>query len=127
MFTAINTSASGLTAQRLRMDVIANNIANANTTRTTEGGTYRRRRVVFMPADTRVKYKLPFLPHKFRYLADKDVRVLRIEEDKATFKLVYNPYHPDAIKTDKKKGYVQIHNVNILTAKIDMIYSTRSI
>jgi len=126
MFTAINTSSSGLTAQRLRMDVISNNIANATTTRTTEGGPFRRRRVVLMPADTRVKYKLPFLPHKFRHLAGQGVRVLRIEQDMAPFKLVYDPTHPDAIKTGKKKGYVQMPNVNIVTEMVDMISASRS-
>ncbi len=99
MFTAINTSSSGLTAQRLRMDVISNNIANANTTRTTEGGPYRRRRVILMPSDTRVKYKLPFVPHKFRSLPGLGVRVLRIEKDNdKPFRLVFDPTHPDAIK-----------------------------
>jgi len=126
MFTAINTSSSGLTAQRLRMDVIANNIANANTTRTTEGGPYKRKRVVFMPADTKVKYKLPFLPHKFRPLPGRGVRVLRIEEDRSPFKLVYDPNHPDAIKSGPKKGYVLMPNVNIVTEMVDMISASRS-
>lgn len=126
MFTAINTSSSGLTAQRLRMDVIANNIANATTTRTTEGGPYRRRRVVFMPSDTRVKYKLPFVPHKFRNLAGRGVRVLRIEQDRSPLRLVFDPNHPDAIKTGDKKGYVQMPNVNIVTEMVDMISASRS-
>ncbi len=126
MFTSINTSSSGLTAQRLRMDVIANNIANANTTRTTEGGPYSRRRTIMMPSDTRVKYKLPFLPHKFRPLIGQGVRVLRIEKDKSPFRLVYDPTHPDAVKTGPKKGYVQMPNVNIVTEMVDMISASRS-
>ncbi len=126
MFTAINASASGLTAQRLRMDVISNNIANANTTRTTDGGPYRRRRVILMPSDTRVKYKLPFVPHKFGPLAGQGVRVLRIEEDNRPFRLVFDPTHPDAVKRGTKKGYVQMPNVNIVTEMVDMISASRS-
>ncbi len=126
MFTSINTSSSGLTAQRLRMDVISNNIANANTTRTTEGGPYRRRRVILSPSDTRVKYKLPFVPHKFRSLPGLGVRVLRIEQDKSPFRLVFDPTHPDAIKRGKKKGYVEMPNVNIVTEMVDMISASRS-
>ncbi len=126
MFTAINTSASGLTAQRLRMDVIANNIANANTTRTPEGGPYRRKRVILMPTDSKVKYKLKFLPRKFRPVIGRGVRVLRIEEDNAPFRLVYDPTHPDAIKSGPKKGYVQMPNVNIVTEMVDMISASRS-
>lgn len=126
MFTSINTSASGLTAQRLRMDVISNNIANANTTRTTDGGPYKRQRVVFMPSDTRVKYKSPFVPYKFRNLPGEGVRVLRIEEDNTPFRLVFDPTHPDAIRTGEKKGYVEMPNVNIVTEMVDMISASRS-
>ena len=126
MFTSINTASSGLTAQRLRMDVISNNIANANTTRTVDGGPYKRKRAIMMPADTRVKYKLPFLPHKFRQLAGQGVRVLRVEEDNAPFRLVFDPTHPDAVKSGPKKGYVEMPNVNIVTEMVDMISASRS-
>lgn len=126
MFTAINTASSGLTAQRLRMDVITDNIANATTTRTPEGGPYRRKRVILMPADSKVKYKLKFLPRKFRPVIGRGVRVLRIEEDRTPFRLVYDPSHPDAIKTGEKKGYVQMPNVNIVTEMVDMISASRA-
>ncbi|MDD5067036.1 MAG: flagellar basal body rod protein FlgC [bacterium] len=126
MFTSINTSASGLSAQRLRMDVIANNIANVNTTRTTEGGPFKRQKVVFMPADTKVKYKLPFLPDKFKPIAGQGVRVLRVEDDSSPFRLVYDPSHPDAIKTGEKAGYVQMPNVNVVTEMVDMISASRA-
>lgn len=62
IFTNINTAASGLTAQRLRLDVISDNIANANTTRTSEGGPFRRSRVVFRPRVSQPYWKSPFLP-----------------------------------------------------------------
>lgn len=126
MFTAINASASGLSAQRLRMDVISNNIANATTTRTPEGGPYKRQRVVFMPADTRVKYNSPFLPEKFKALPGLGVRVLRVEDDKEPSRLVYDPTHPDAIKSGDKKGYVEMPNVNIVTEMVDMISASRA-
>ena len=126
MFRAIQTSSSGLTAQRLRMDVIANNIANATTTRTPEGGPYRRRRVILTPIDSKVRYKLPFLPAKFRPVVGRGVRVLRIEEDRSPFRLVYDPTHPDAIKSGPKKGYVLMPNVNIVTEMVDMISASRS-
>ncbi len=126
MFSAINTSASGLSAERLRMDVISDNIANATTTRTPEGGPYRRKRVIFMPSDTKVKYKLPFLPDKFKPSVGSGVRVLRIEEDKSPFRLVYDPTHPDAIKSGPKKGYVLMPNVNIVTEMVDMISASRA-
>jgi len=126
MFTAINTSSSGLTAQRFRMDVIANNIANANTTRTPKGGPYRRKRVILMPTDSKVKYKLKFLPRKFRPVIGRGVRVLRVEDDKTPLRLVYDPTHPDAIKSGPKKGYVQMPNVNIVTEMVDMISASRS-
>ncbi len=126
MFTSINTSSSGLSAQRLRMDVIANNIANVNTTRTTEGGAFRRQRVVFMPADTKVKYKSPFLPNKFKPITGLGVRVLRVENDNAPLRLVYDPTHPDAIKSGEKAGYVEMPNVNIVTEMVDMISASRA-
>ncbi len=126
MFRAINTSASGLSAQRLRMDVISDNIANATTTRTPEGGPYKRKRVILMSSDTKVKYKLPFLPAKFQPSIGSGVRVLRIEDDKKPFRLVYDPTHPDAIKSGPKKGYVLMPNVNIVTEMVDMISASRA-
>ncbi|MBN1899060.1 MAG: flagellar basal body rod protein FlgC [Spirochaetes bacterium] len=126
MFTAINTSSSGLSAQRLRMDVIANNIANASTTRTAGGGPYRRKRAILMPTDSQVKYRLKFLPRKFRPVVGRGVRVLRVEEDQAPFRMVYDPTHPDAIKSGPKSGYVMMPNINIVTEMVDMISASRS-
>jgi len=126
MFLSINTSSSGLTAQRLRMDVISNNIANVNTTRTPEGGAYKRERVVLAPRDTKVRYKSPFLPNVLKPVLGKGVRVLRVEKDKAPFRLVWDPTHPDAIQSGPKKGYVEMPNVNVVTEMTDMISATRS-
>lgn len=122
LFTGINISSSGLSAQRLRLDVISSNIANAETTRTGEvddSGNqvpYRRRNVVFevgTPFDD-------FLQEKIHRLGG--VRVSRIMEDTTEPRLVYNPDHPDA----DEEGYVRMPNVNILTEMVDLISATRS-
>jgi flagellar basal-body rod protein FlgC len=126
MFDVMNISSSGLTAQRIRMDVIANNIANAHTTRTTEGGPYRRRRVIMAPIDDRVRWRSPLLPKPFKTRIGKGVRVVRIEKDMSPLRLVYDPSHPDAIKYGPKKGYVEYPNVNIVTEMVDLISATRS-
>jgi len=127
MFSSIDIAASGLTAERLRLDVIADNIANVNTTRTTEGGPFRRSRVIFRPRVEEPYWRSPFLP---RYLQDevgKGVRVAKVEKDYATNpRLVYDPTHPDAIKTGPRKGYVEFPNVNIVNEMVDMIAASRS-
>jgi flagellar basal-body rod protein FlgC len=127
MFSSIGIAASGLTAERLRLDVIADNIANVNTTRTTEGGPFRRSRVIFRPRVEEPYWRSPFLP---RYLQDevgKGVRVAKVEKDYATNpRLVYDPTHPDAIKTGPRKGYVEFPNVNIVNEMVDMIAASRS-
>ncbi len=126
MFLSIDTGASALTAHRLKMDVIANNIANVNTTRTPEGGAYQRERVIFAPVDSKVKWKSPFLPEMMKPVVGEGVRVLRVEKDDAPFRLVFDPTHPDAIKSGPKAGYVEMPNVNIVTEMADMIAATRS-
>jgi len=126
MFLSIDTSSSGLSAFRLKMDVIANNIANVNTTRTPEGGPYQRERVVFTPRDTKVRYKSPFLPDALKPVVGQGVKVLRVEKDDAPFRLLYDPTHPDAYKTGPKAGYVEMPNVNVVTEMADMITISRS-
>ncbi|MFD1952681.1 flagellar basal body rod protein FlgC [Paenibacillus thailandensis] len=115
-------SASALTAQRLRMDVISSNIANAETTRATyANGTYepyKRKMVVFEPASRQ----------SFSSMLDKQLngigglKVAKIEEDQEPFKLVYNPSHPDA----DASGYVRMPNVDITKEMVDMISASRS-
>lgn len=126
MFASIDTSSSGLSAQRLRMDVISNNVANVNTTRTPEGGAFRRSRVVLAPRDTKVRYKSPFLPKVLSPNIGQGVRVLRVEEDAAPLRLVWDPTHPDAISKGPKKGYVEMPNVNVVTEMVDMISASRA-
>lgn len=120
-FDSMDISASGLTAQRLRMDVISNNIANVNTTRTDEGGPYRRERVVFQENSEGSSFG-EILSSFSENRPERGVKVVAIEKDPAPFKLVYDPTHPDA----DASGYVRMPNVNIVTEMVDMISATRS-
>ena len=127
IFTSINTAASGLTAQKLRLDVIADNIANATTTRTTEGGPFRRSRVIFRPRVQEPYWRSPFLPTYLQDEVGKGVRVSKIEKDySSNTRLVYDPTHPDAIKTGPRAGYEEYPNVNIVNEMVDMISASRS-
>jgi len=126
IFSSINASSSGLTAQRLRMDVISNNIANADTTRTPEGGPYRRSRVVLRPRDDSYQFKSPLLPKPLESGPGKGVRVTEITKDQSPLKLKYDPSHPDAIKSGPKKGYVKMPNVDVVTEMTNMISASRA-
>jgi flagellar basal-body rod protein FlgC len=127
MFSSINISSTGLSAQRLRMDVISNNVANATTTRNTNGdGPYRRDRVIMTPINLRTRWKSPVYPFGLRTDEGRGVKVMKIEKDMSPFRLVYDPTHPDAIKIGEKKGYVEFPNVNIVTEMTDMISASRS-
>lgn len=122
LFHSIDVSASGLTAQRLRMDAVSENIANVNTTRTQTGGPYRRKVVIFESREPEKKFS-DFLQKSLEnQKLGNGVRVVRIGEDTATFKMVYDPNHPDADAT----GYVRMPNVNIVTEMVDMISATRA-
>ncbi len=128
MFRAINTATTGLTAQRLKMDVISNNIANATTTRTTEGdGAYHRRRVIFQPVNLRTRWNSPVYPFGLRTGEGQGVRVVKVErDDKSPMRMVYDPSHPDAIKIGPQKGYVEYPNVDVVTEMVDMISAQRA-
>ena len=121
-FGALDIAASGLTAQRLRMDTITQNIANVSTTHTANGGPYRRKVALF---EERVE---PGLFGGYIRSAMKGdnigagVRVARIFEDKAPFKSVYEPGHPDA----DAGGYVKMPNVDVVTEMVNMISASRS-
>ncbi len=127
MFTTINTATTGLTANRLRLDVISNNIANVDTTRTPEGGVFRRSRVIFRMKNDKPMWKGPYVPGHIDNGIGTGVKVDEIEKDmKSPLRLVYDPTHPDAIKTGPKTGYVEMPNVNIVTEMVDMIAASRS-
>ncbi len=124
MFTGIDASASGLTAERLRMDVISNNIANANTTRTEQGGAYHRRYVVFMPREKELESFEDMLKQAMgpKKSTGEGVRAVAIMEDDEQGPLMYDPSHPDA----NEEGYVEKPNVNIVSEMVDMITAHRA-
>ncbi|MDR3138403.1 MAG: flagellar basal body rod protein FlgC [Treponema sp.] len=127
IFSSINIAASGMSAERLRSDVIANNIANASTTRTAEGGPFRRSRVVLRPRVEEPYWRSPFLPENLDNGTGRGVRVAEVQKDYASKnRLVYDPTHPDAIKTGPREGYVEMPNVDIVTEMVDMIAASRS-
>ncbi len=125
-FNSFNISSTGLTAQRLRMDVIADNIANATTTRTSNGEPFRRSRVLLRSRENRPIYQNHFKPDALKINAGEGVRVLKVEKDNAPLRLVYDPEHPDSIKTGPQKGYVEMPNVVLVNEMVDMISASRS-
>ena len=110
MFDALRISATGMTAERLRMDVVAENLANANSTRGADGGAYQRKDVVLREAQS-------------RSFADVlgGVEVAAIVADNAPPRQVYDPGHPDA----NASGFVSLPNVNAVTEMIDLITASR--
>jgi flagellar basal-body rod protein FlgC len=126
LFTSINVAATGMTVERLRSDVIADNIANASTTRTPEGGPFKRSRVILRPIKATPYFRLPFQPASFDEGAGRGVRVSTVEKDDAPPRLVYDPTHPDALKSGPNAGYVEMPNVNIVTEMVDLIAASRA-
>lgn len=109
LFSAMEISASGMSAERVRLNVIASNIANAHVTRTTQGGPYRRKEVLFTAV----------LDQK---MGGEGVKVVGVFPDPSPFKMIYQPSHPDA----NAQGFVAMPNVDITLEMIDMISSTRA-
>lgn len=129
MFDALNSSASALTAQRLKMDVVSANIANADTTRgrrvNGEWMPYQRKMAVMEPNGDGVSSFQTYFRSELDG-ADRSglggVRVRELADDTTPYKTVYNPEHPDA----DKNGYVKMPNVDPLKEMVDLISSTRS-
>lgn len=117
-FDTIRISASGLSAERLRMDTIASNIANVNTTRGENGQPYRRKIAVFQEnLQTELNKSTGGMEDKL-----KGVKAVGIVDDQSPLRKVYDPSNPDA----DKDGYVSMPNVNILNEMADMITATRT-
>ena len=107
----LSISASGLEAQRIRMNIIASNLANAQSTHTPEGGPYRRKDVVFSEVlDNAIEKN------------ESAVEVREIVEDRRPFQVVFDPQHSDA----NEEGYVQLPNVNLLEEMVNMMSASRS-
>lgn len=120
LFDALEISASGLTAQRLRMDVTAANLANAQTTRTPAGGPYRRQTVVLQEASAEGSFAGQL--SGALGAAPAGVEVAAITPDNTPLRRVYEPGNPDA----DGDGYVTMPNVNPVTEMTDLIDSSRS-
>ena len=114
LFSSFNIASSGMTAQRLRMDVISENIANVKTTRTNEGGAYIRKNVVLNEKGN--NYGI----HTFSEIFDATRS--GVNDTDTPMELVYDPSHPDA----DENGYVTYPNVNIITEMTDLIDASRS-
>lgn len=109
IFSGMRISASGLSAERMRMDVISTNVANMKTTRTEDGGAYRRKVVTF---EENFDNKLGML----------GVKTASIEPDKSPLRKLYEPNHPDA----DEQGYVEYPNVDILTEMTELLTASRA-
>ena len=120
--SAMNISASALTAQRMRLDIAAENIANVNTTRTESGEPYRRKMVVFEPIEQSNFQAVLNRTRRLSTAEQKGVMVTQIIEDTRDFKMVYNPSHPDA----DENGYVEMPNVDLLKETVDSMEATRA-
>lgn len=120
--SSLDISGSALTATRLRMDVISENIAHQSTTRTDGKGTpYRRKMVVYKPIEDN-SFRAIFQRGLTSVDEANGVKVTEIVEDPTDFKPVYNPQHPDA----NEQGYVLMPNVDPLKETIDMMAATRA-
>lgn len=137
LFTAFDISASGMTAERYRMDIISENLANMNTTRTEDGTPYRRQVVTFAERGTKTPFshvleetrgRYSFFDHSRYYdnytdkYSGKGVKVTGVYEDTWTdMKMVYDPAHPDA----DENGYVTYPNVDAVTEFVNLIDASR--
>ncbi|MDD2212097.1 MAG: flagellar basal body rod protein FlgC [Clostridia bacterium] len=122
LLKSLNISASGLSAERLRMDVISSNIANANSTQTVKGSPYRRRVALLAPQSTPENFKnilQDSLKNKIPY---SGVRVAGIVEDSSPLKRVYDPQHPQA----SADGYVEYPNVDVMKEMVELITASRA-
>ena len=115
---SLNISGSGLTAQKYRMEIVAQNLANADTTRTEAGGPYRRKLVVLQEIGSTGTFAQALRASSG---ASGGVRVLEVLDDTDDFKVEYDPTHPDA----NEDGYVQLPNVDTTQEMVDMMSASR--
>jgi len=119
-FTSMDISSSGMAAERTRMNLISSNIANANSTRTSAGGPYKRKDPVFSAVPATSGLKSPF--ERDSAMGVKKVEVAQIREDQTPPRIQYDPTHPDA----DEKGYVSLPNVNVIEEMVDMVSASRA-
>jgi flagellar basal-body rod protein FlgC len=114
--TSFKICGSGLAAQRAKMDIITSNLANVNTTRTTEGGPYKKKTVALATEELENHFDATIRD------AVKIVKIDGISEDPNPVKMVYDPSHPDA----DDKGYVAMPNINVISEMVDMVTVSRA-
>ena len=119
-FSSINVSSSALSAERTRMNLISSNLANANATRTPEGGPYKRKDAVFSATPMESSFNRALDGATAKQV--RQVEVTEIVEDQNPPRLQYDPGHPDA----NPQGYVAMPNVNVVEEMADMINATRA-
>lgn len=117
---ALNISASGLSAQRVRMNVISSNLANVNTTRTPEGGPYQRKDVIFSAQPGGQSFAEVLDAQQTQGISE--VKVVKVFNDARPPLVKYDPQHPDA----DAEGYVTLPNINVIEEMVNMISATRS-
>jgi flagellar basal-body rod protein FlgC len=140
IFDSLDISASGLSAQRRKMTAIATNIANVDTTRTDEGGPYKRRRVVMLEAPKMTKFStmleennsrlqrsnnqhiLEANPKQGAFFTGSGVMSQEVREEAVKPRLVFDPNHPDV----REDGYVAYPDINVITEMVDMIAASRA-
>lgn len=120
LFSSTQIASSGLTAERLRMEVAANNIANANSTRSLDGGAYRRQQVVFASALSQELGGPPWPSGQGDHL--HGVQVVGVTTDNSPLPRVYQPEHPDA----DGDGFVEMPNVNLPQEMVDLMTASRA-
>lgn len=121
-FNSLNTSVSGLNAQRVRMDIITQNLTNIDTTRTANGGPYKRKTVIFKEIEPNNKFSGFLSKAMGNDDISRGVKVAEIVEDNSQGPMEYNPNHPDA----DENGYVKKPNVNVVEEMVNMISSNRA-
>ncbi|MDD2851645.1 MAG: flagellar basal body rod protein FlgC [Desulfuromonadaceae bacterium] len=119
-FSSMNVSSSALSAERTRMNLISSNLANASSTRTPEGGPYKRKDAVFSATPLEGSFNRAFNDATAQQV--RQVEITRIVEDQSPPRLQYDPGHPDA----NEQGYVAMPNVNVVEEMADMITATRA-
>lgn len=121
LLTSLRISSSGLSANKKRMNAISSNIANAQTTRTAEGGPYRPKEVVFGAEPSRRSFS-EILSNEISGTAPKEVYVAEVISSDRPPILKYEPHHPDA----NEQGYVAYPNINVMQEMANMISASRS-
>ena len=117
LFTGMNILGQGMAAERMRLNVTSSNLANANTTRTAEGGAYRRKDPVFASQEVSANATDPAFEQALR-----GVEVVDVVDDQSPLPTVWDPSHPDA----GPDGYVQMPNVNVVEEMVNMMTAARS-